>query len=163
MTKKEFITPNDLYKDSFKLGKMIYNSGYKPDTLIAVWRGGTPIACCVEEYFRTKGLHTEHYPIKTSAYEQSKIKREIRVECLEEVSKRTNKNSKLLIIDDVFDTGKSIDKVIEELKILKGNKFPNEVKIATLYFKPDKNETKRTPNFYLHKKTKIYGLFFLMS
>ena len=39
---KLFITPNQLLEDSFKLGKLIFESGFRPHFIVGVWRGGTP-------------------------------------------------------------------------------------------------------------------------
>jgi len=151
---KEFITPKELYKDSFRLGSKILKSRYKPDILIAIWRGGTPIGCCVEEFLRINGIKTDHYPIKTSAYDHDELKRDIRVEMLEIVAKKVNKNTKILIVDDVYDTGRSIGEVLRTLKELKGIDMPENIKVATLHYKPEKNETTKIPDYFIHIKEK---------
>ena len=40
---KTYISANDLLLDSYKLGIKIFDSGFKPDFIVGVWRGGTPV------------------------------------------------------------------------------------------------------------------------
>ena len=56
----------------------------------------------------------------------------------------------LLIVDDVHDTGLSIQQIINDLKKACKKNTP-EIKIATPYFKPTKNKTARKPDFYLYE------------
>jgi len=56
----------------------------------------------------------------------------------------------LLIVDDVYDTGLSIQQIITDLKkVLKENS--PEIKVATPYFKPRNNKTDFKPDYYLHE------------
>ena len=40
---KLFIAADELLKDSFNLAWKIYESGYKPNYIVGVWRGGAPV------------------------------------------------------------------------------------------------------------------------
>jgi hypothetical protein len=40
---KKYITADELLLDSFQLGVDIYNSGFRPNFIVGVWRGGTPV------------------------------------------------------------------------------------------------------------------------
>lgn len=66
----------------------------------------------------------------------------------------------LLLVDDVFDTGKTIEAVVEKLKQKMRRNFPENYRIATVYWKPEKNKTKLKPDFYLHSKDKDCWLVF---
>ena len=59
-------------------------------------------------------------------------------------------NDSLLIVDDVYDSGMSINKVIEELQEACKKNMP-EIQVATPYFKPKNNKTNRTPDYYIHE------------
>ena len=76
---KIFINAQDLLLDSFKLAAQIYESGFRPDFIIGIWRGGTPVGIAVQEYLDYKGVITDHIAIRTSLYtginEQSKTVR----------------------------------------------------------------------------------------
>ena len=40
---KVFISAQDLLEDSFKLALKVYESGFRPDYIVGVWRGGAPV------------------------------------------------------------------------------------------------------------------------
>ena len=56
----------------------------------------------------------------------------------------------MLIVDDVHDTGVSVDQIINDIKKACKKNTP-EIKVATPYFKPNNNETSRTPDYFLHE------------
>ncbi|MFT5115375.1 MAG: hypoxanthine phosphoribosyltransferase, partial [Parasphingorhabdus sp.] len=43
MVEKIYITAQELLEDSFKLAASVLNSGFEPDFIIGIWRGGTPV------------------------------------------------------------------------------------------------------------------------
>ncbi len=49
MTTKRFITAQELLDDSFRLGLAIVESGYQPNYIVGVWRGGAPVGIAVQE------------------------------------------------------------------------------------------------------------------
>jgi hypoxanthine phosphoribosyltransferase len=57
----------------------------------------------------------------------------------------------LLIVDDVFDTGRSIDAVINTLESKMRRNCPSQIRVATPWFKPNKNATSRIPDYYVHE------------
>ena len=56
----------------------------------------------------------------------------------------------MLIVDDVYDTGMSVSKVISDLEFACKKNTP-EIRVATPYFKPTKNKTDRTPDYFIHE------------
>lgn len=48
MTGKIFLSSNELTKDSFRLAKKIYDSGWHPEVIVGLWRGGTPVGIAVQ-------------------------------------------------------------------------------------------------------------------
>ena len=63
---------------------------------------------------------------------------------------RLNKDSKVLLVDDVFDSGLSIAAVIEKLKEKLGDNFPSDIRVATVFYKPQNNKTNIIPNYFVH-------------
>ena len=57
----------------------------------------------------------------------------------------------MLIVDDVWDTGLSIDAVIEHLAEESRRNTPHDIRVATAYYKPQNNKTDRAPDFYVHE------------
>ena len=68
MSNKIYLQANQLYNDSFALAKQIYDSGFVPDALIALWRGGSPVGIAVHEFFLYKGIKFYHTIVKTVSY-----------------------------------------------------------------------------------------------
>ena len=152
MTAKLFITAQQLLEDSFRLGASIHKSGFRPDFIVGIWRGGTPVGIAVQELLDYHGIKTDHIAIRTSAYEGiEKMKRKIRVHGLHYIVDHINAEDNLLIIDDVFDTGLSIEAVIRTLKQKARKNAPRDIRTATVYYKPEKNKVGFLPDFFVHQ------------
>jgi hypoxanthine phosphoribosyltransferase len=78
---------------------------------------------------------------------------EVQVFGLNYIIKQVESEDSLLIVDDVHDTGISIQKIILDLKTACKKNTP-EIKVATPYFKPKKNKMDRKPDFYIHETDK---------
>ena len=151
---KLFIQADELLSDSFKLAWKVYESGYRPNYIIGVWRGGAPIGIAVQEFLDVLGVPSDHIAIRTSHY-KGMGDRDSKVEVygLNYIIKQVESEDSLLIVDDVHDTGISIQKIILDLQTACKKNTP-EIKVATPYFKPNKNQTIRQPDFYLHETEK---------
>lgn len=57
----------------------------------------------------------------------------------------------MLIVDDVFDTGRTIDSLIDTMAAGLKLNMPDEIRVAVPYYKPSRNETTRIPDYYLHE------------
>ena len=151
---KLFIESNQLLRDSFKIALNVYESGFRPNYIVGVWRGGAPIGIAVQELLDVMGVKSDHIAIRTSSYESiGKQSKEVQVHGLNYVIKKVESEDSLLIVDDVHDTGLSIDKIINDLNTACKKNSPT-IKVATPYFKPNKNKTSREPDYYLHKTDK---------
>ena len=151
---KLFIDSNQLLKDSFKIAWNVYESGFRPNYIVGVWRGGAPIGIAVQELLDVLGVKSDHIAIRTSSYESmGKQGKDVQVHGLNYVIKKVESEDSLLIVDDVHDTGLSIDQIIKDLNKACKKNTPT-IKVATPYFKPEKNKTERKPDYYLHKTDK---------
>ena len=144
MSEKIFLTPDQLINDSFILAKQIYDSGFEPDIIIVLWRGGTPVGMAVHEFLLYNGVKSYHTVIKTESYTGIGTRAEVRVEHIDALLSTVKNNSKVLVVDDIFDSGHTMHKVNELLQA----KTPN-IKLATLYYKPNANQTDLTPDFFV--------------
>ena len=65
--------------------------------------------------------------------------------------KNCSVDDNLLIVDDVFDTGLTIEAVIAHLTEKTRLNTPREIRVAVPYYKPSRNQTQREPDYYLHE------------
>ena len=62
---KLFIESNQLLRDSFKIALNVYESGFRPNYIVGVWRGGAPIGIAVQELLDVMGVKSDHIAIRT--------------------------------------------------------------------------------------------------
>ena len=148
---KHYIRSEDLIQDSFRLAWQVYEDGYRPNYIIGVWRGGAPIGIAVQEFFSVLDVPSDHIAIRTSHYKGIDDRNtEVQVYGLNYIIKQVESDDSLLIVDDVHDTGISIEKIVSDIQSACKKNTP-EIRVATPYFKPSKNKTSRTPDYYLHE------------
>jgi hypothetical protein len=148
---KHYISAQQLLEDSFKLAWKIYESGYRPNYIVGVWRGGAPVGIAVQELLDVLGVEADHIAIRTSSYTGiGQRSRHVKVHGLTYLIKRLEAEDALLIVDDVHDSGLSIDQTIRDLKDACKKNAP-EIRIATPYYKPGNNRTERVPDYYVHE------------
>jgi len=149
---KIYITADELLSASMKLGEQIIRDGFRPDFIVGVWRGGTPVGIAVQELMDFCQIKTDHFAIRTSSYMGiGKQDKNVKVYGLHYLIDHMNHDDNLLILDDVFDSGRSIKAIIDELKKHMRKNMPADVRVGTVYYKPGKNMTDRVPNYYTHK------------
>jgi uncharacterized protein len=149
---KRFITAQELLEDSFRVAAKVYEDGFRPDFIIGIWRGGAPIGIAVQEYFDFKQVETDHIAVRTSSYyginQQSK---EIKVHGLHYIIENANADDSLLIVDDVFDSGRSIDALIKQIKLQTRLNMPKDVRIACPWYKPQNSKVDIKPDYFVHE------------
>src|ERR1700681_3459331 len=129
---KIFISAESLLRDSMELATRIVRSGFRPTFLVAVWRGGASIGITVQEVLEYHGIHADHIAIRTSSYsgidQQAKS---LRVHALHSLVSRLSAEDQLLLVDDVFDSGLSIEAIVQELRSRCRRNPPEPLGIAT--------------------------------
>lgn len=153
MSEKQYLSAQGLLDDSFALGAKVLASDFRPTFIIAVWRGGAPVGIAVQEFLAYHGVETDNIAIRTSSYAAGidQQSREVKVFGLNYLMKNIRHNDRLLIVDDVFDTGRSIEAIIDELQRRTRLNMPEDVRVAVPYYKPSRNKTARVPDFYIHE------------
>lgn len=153
MSEKLYLSAQSLLEDSFRLGAQIIKSNFRPSVIIAIWRGGTPVGIAVQEILNYFDISTDHIAIRTSSYgsgiDDHRIS--IRIHGLNYLIKRISEHDRLLIVDDVFDTGHTIEAVIDDLRRKARLNTPKDIRVAVPYYKPGRNQTGRVPDYYLHE------------
>ena len=141
---KIYLTATSLLQDSFRLAAKIHRSGFTSEF------HRRHLARRHASRHRHPGIlrvrrscETDHIAVRTSAYvgigQRSKT---IRVHGLHYVIEEANADNSLLIVDDVFDSGHSIEALLHELSAKMRLNMPRNVRIATPWYKPNNNQTR---------------------
>ena len=115
-----------IYKLCIQVANQIRRSGYKPDLLVAISRGGWVPGRVLSDLLENPNLATikvEHYIGIYKTRARPKITQPLPIEV---------KEKRILLVDDIADSGKS-------LKLVKKHLFDQgaaDVKICALYSKP---------------------------
>ncbi|MDG1732886.1 MAG: phosphoribosyltransferase family protein [Thalassotalea sp.] len=149
---KKFITAQELLEDSFRVAAKVYEDGFRPQFIIGIWRGGAPIGIAVQEYFDYKEVETDHIAVRTSSYyginQQAK---EIKVHGLHYLIENANAEDGLLIVDDVFDSGRSVKALIEQISEQMRLNLPKDIRVACPWYKPQNNKVDIVPDYFIHE------------
>jgi len=153
---ERFIAANDLLRDSFQLAADIYEAGFNPDFLVGLWRGGSAVGIAVQEGLDYFGVKTDHIAIRTSytgarQYSQMVSTADsIRVHGMQYLLENLCADHSMLIVDDVYSTGSSVNAVIDQLARKTRRNLPNEIRTASVWYRPTE-KTLRAPDFFVHE------------
>jgi len=136
----KFLIPdwNEIYEMCIKLADKIKESGFLPDLIVGIARGGwipARILSDLLENSNVASVKVEFYVDVAKTSQSPKITQGISIPPTGKI---------VLAVDDVADTGKSLKAVIEYLYAL-GAK---QVKTATLHYKP---QSVVKPDFYIEE------------
>jgi hypoxanthine phosphoribosyltransferase len=148
---KTVLSAQDLLQDAFELGVKVLEHGFEPTMIIAIWRGGAPVGMAVQEVLSYCGVDSDHIAIRTSSYRGVDDRGEVVVHGLNYIIKKICHDDRVLIVDDVFDTGNTIRAVVEEIRRRARDNAPDEIRVAVPWYKPARNETDMKPDYYLRE------------
>ena len=149
---KLYLDSQQLLEDSFRLAAKVYKSGFRPSFIVAVWRGGAPMGIAMQELLAYRGVNSDHITVRTSSYRNiDEQQSTVQVFSMNYLVKKLKHEDRLLIVDDVYDTGRSIAAIIDTLSSKTRRNLPADIRIAVPYYKPSRNKTARVPDYYLHE------------
>ncbi|MEM7611407.1 MAG: phosphoribosyltransferase family protein [Pseudomonadota bacterium] len=152
MADKQYISAQSLLEDAFALGHRVLESGFRPSFILALWRGAAPIGIALQEFLAWHDIETDHIAVRTSSYSGiDNQSREIAIYGMGYLIKNVTHEDRLLIVDDVFDTGHTIEALTKELRAKTRRNAPADIRVAVPYYKPARNKTDRAPDYYLHE------------
>jgi len=153
---RRFIAANDLLRDSFQLAATVFEAGFRPDFLVGLWRGGSAVGIAVQEGLDYFGVETDHIAIRTSYSGEPRYSEmvstaaSIRVHGMQYLLENLCAHHSLLIVDDVYSTGSSVNAVIDQLAKKTRRNLPADIRIATVWYRPTQ-KTLKTPEYYVHE------------
>ena len=139
---KNFVEEHDLILDGFRLGRRVYESGFRPDFIVGIWRGGSAVGIVVQECLQHLGVETDHIAIRTSYRgmdnysDMIRNSESIRVHGYEYLVDRLEAQHQLLLVDDVFSSGHSMQAVKEKLRKKLRKNLPEDIRVATVWYRP---------------------------
>ncbi|MHC1693378.1 MAG: phosphoribosyltransferase [Sphaerochaetaceae bacterium] len=157
--KKEFISPEMLRDSALKLAyKMHKEDGFVPDIIYVSLRGGAYMGNVFSEYYKLIRKQSGDRPVFYAAvvarsYENMKMETEVRIDGWTYSPEHLRTGDKILIVDDIFDTGKTVNALVN-IMLSKG--IPrNDIKVAVFDYKiPNFKNTPRLPiqpDYYCRK------------
>ncbi len=113
---KEFLSYNTERNNAIKLAFAIYKSGFIPDVIYISLRGGAYLGNVISEYFKL--VRKDERPVYYAAvvarsYANIKVQEQIKVEGWTYNPEHLRQGDRVLIIDDIFDTGRTINYLVE--------------------------------------------------
>lgn len=139
-----FLDPVEYLRDQWRTARKILDSGWRPDVLIALWRGGAAPGAAIHEFLKVHGVKLRHYPLKCGCYSANGvIADEVVFDCASEVFASIAPGERVLAVDDVFDTGKTAAAVLSRLR-----EVGADARLACVYWKPGKNTTSFAPDYF---------------
>lgn len=150
MHARQVLDPDDYLADCFRLARMIWEDGYRPDFLIALWRGGTAPGIAIQEYFRWRGHDPYHTAIRTQSLEIVRQGGGFDIKGLEHVVDEICAEHQLLIVDDLYQTGRTIHEVREHLRRGARRNMP-DVRVATVYHCAAGRQYDVGPHYTVHE------------
>lgn len=160
--RKIFVSEQQHIVDGFRLGRQIFESGFRPTFIVGLWRGGSAVGIVVQECLATLGVETDHIALRTSyqgrqSYQRGMLERaNIRVHGRQYLLENLNVDDSLLIVDDVFSSGRHTGAVLDSLRGALKRNMPQQVRVAVTWWRRAGTEElfgepAMAPDFYVHE------------
>ena len=153
--KKEFLPYDKVRDNALKLAAKIYNEGFIPDVIYVSLRGGAYLGNVISEYFKVinrKGRPVYYAAVVARSYSDVRKSEQIKVEGWTYAPEHLRIGDKVLLVDDIFDSGKTINH-LAGIILEKG--IPREdLKVAVhdyKYFYDKPNQLPIQPDFWCRK------------
>ena len=142
---KRYLSADEYLRDQWRLAASVRGGGWRPDFVVGLWRGGAPVAIAVHEFLKTTGWDVRHVPLKCASYDGIGSNEGNVVFTLgDETFCMFRRGDRVLVVDDVFDTGKTAAAVAARMAATGA-----DMRIACVYFKPSKNTTSLRPDYFV--------------
>ncbi len=143
---KIYLSADTFQHDCTRLAKKVFDdTSWQPELIIALWRGGAQPGVILSEVYAYLGRPTPHTVVKCSSYTGIGARNEtVTFHGAEEIFSKIPAGKRVLVVDDVFDTGKTAQAVHDALKQV-------DLRIATVYYKPKASLVDVVPDYVIHE------------
>ena len=105
---KIYIDANTLIRDTWHLAAKVVKSGWRPDLILALWRGGALPGVALHEFLEFTGWDCDHLPLKCASYTGiGEAQEQVEFVLGDAVFQRIKRGAKILVVDDVLDSGRT--------------------------------------------------------
>jgi hypoxanthine phosphoribosyltransferase len=118
--------------------------------MIALWRGGAPPGIAIQEYFRWKGHDFYHTAIRTQSLEGIVGGGGYDIRGLEHVIDNVDAEHSLLVVDNLFDTGRTAFEVVDHIRRGARRNTPR-IQVASVYVRRNRRRHDVAPDYWLHE------------
>ena len=155
---KEFLPYNVVRNNALKLAHKIYQDGFIPDVIYCSLRGGAYMANVISEYFKILSKRDGFNPVLYAcvvarSYSDIAQHTKVFIDGWTYPPENLRPGDKILLIDDIFDSGNTINCLVETLMNSRG--MPREdIKVVVhdyKYFTYQKEQLPIQPDFYSRK------------
>ena len=116
--RKIFLPYQTIRNNAIKLAFQIYHSGFIPDVIYVSLRGGAYLGNVISEYFKL--VKKQERPVYYAAvvarsYADVRVQNQIKVEGWTYNPEYLRQGDRVLIVDDIFDTGRTVNHLVNVL------------------------------------------------
>lgn len=139
---KLYVSADAFQRDCARLAKKVFDDAtWQPDLILALWRGGAFPGVVVSEVFAFLGRPVASAVVKCSSYAGIGERTEtVSFHGAEPILDAIPEGCRVLVVDDVFDSGKTALAVRRRLP-------QADLRIATVYWKPLANLVGFAPDY----------------
>ncbi|ERJ94588.1 phosphoribosyltransferase [Treponema lecithinolyticum] len=154
---KEFVSSDSIRNNALKMAHRILQDGFIPDVIYVSLRGGAYVANVLSEYFKLarKDVHPVLYAaVVARSYSDIRCHSRVMVDGWTYSPEHLRSGDRILLVDDIFDTGRTINHLVE---ILLEKGIPRkDIKVAVhdyKYFTDLKEQLPIQPDYWCRKFT----------
>jgi len=155
---KEFLEYDTVRNNALKLAHKIYKDGFIPDVIYCSLRGGAYMANIISEYFKILCKENNFHPVLYAgvvarSYSDVAQHTKVFIDGWTYPPENLRPGDKILLVDDIFDSGRTINCLVETLINSRG--MPREdIKVVVhdyKYFTYYKEQLPVQPDYYCRK------------
>jgi len=155
---KEFLEYDTVRNNALKLANKIYKDGFIPDVIYCSLRGGAYMANIISEYFKILAKVNKFHPVLYAgvvarSYSDVAQHTKVFIDGWTYPPENLRPGDKILLVDDIFDSGRTINCLVETLMNSRG--MPREdIKVVVhdyKYFTYYNEQLPIQPDYYCRK------------